>query len=79
LGIEAILSTRSGRATPATHDDTIETFAFPAIGRKKVTAAFDGDRLTSYGGVILVAAAERRIGLAPRLAALIADPRNRCW
>jgi len=58
------------------HDDTIETFAFPAVGRKKVTAAFDGGRLTSDGGVMLLAAAERRIGLAPRLAVLIADPRN---
>ena len=26
-------------------DDTIEPFCFPAVGRKKVTAAFDGGRL----------------------------------
>ena len=55
---------------------TIETFGFPATGRKKVTAAFDGGRLTSDGGVMLLAAAERRIGLARKLAGLIADPRN---
>jgi hypothetical protein len=30
-------------------DDTIETFGFPAIGRKKLTAAFDGGRITSDG------------------------------
>jgi hypothetical protein len=57
-------------------DDTIEPFSFPAIGRKKVTAAFDGGRLTSDGGVMLLAAAERRIGIADRLATLITDRRN---
>ena len=39
-------------------------------------ALFDGGRITSDGGVMLLAAAERRIGLADRLAGLIADPRN---
>ncbi len=58
------------------HDDTTERFGFPAIRRKKVTAAFDGGRLTSDGGVMLLAAAERRLGIAERLATLIADPRN---
>jgi hypothetical protein len=58
------------------HDNTIEAFGFPAVGRKKLTAAFDGGRITSDGGVMLLAAAERRYGLAQRLAALISDPRN---
>ncbi len=57
-------------------DDTSTPFLFPAVGRKKVTAAFDGGRITSDGGVMLLAAAERRLGIADRLAALIADPRN---
>jgi len=57
-------------------DDTIEPFAFPAVGRKKLTAAFDGGRLTSDGGVMLLGAAERRIGIAAVLAPLIADPRD---
>ena len=57
-------------------DDTTAPFLFPAVGRKKVTAAFDGGRITSDGGVMLLAAAERRLGLADRLAGLIADPRN---
>ncbi len=57
-------------------DDTIEPFGFPAVGRKKVTAAFDGGRITSDGGVMLLAAAERRLGVAERLAGLIRDPRN---
>ena len=57
-------------------DDSAPSFSFPAICRKKVTAAFDGGRLTSDGGVLLLAQAERRLGLADRLAACIADPRD---
>ena len=57
-------------------DDTIELFGFPAVRRKKVVAGFDGGRITSDGGVMLLAAAERRMGIAQRLASLIADPRN---
>jgi hypothetical protein len=58
------------------HDDTMLPFALPAVGRKKITAAFDGGRLTSDGGVMLLSLAERRLGLAERLAAGIADPRD---
>jgi len=57
-------------------DDTTAPFLFPATVRKKVTAAFDGGRITSDGGVILLVAAERRLGIADRFAGLIADPRN---
>ena len=57
-------------------EDTLLPFDFPAIGRKKLTAAFDGGRLTSDGGVMLLAAAERGLGVAQRLARLIVDRRN---
>ena len=57
-------------------DATVELFSFPAVSRKKLTAGFDGGRLTSDGGVMLLAAVERQIGIADHLAALIADPRN---
>src|SRR3954469_20242040 len=57
-------------------EDSLLPFHFPAIARKKITAAFDGGRITSDGGVMLLAAAERRLGLADKLAALIADPRD---
>jgi len=57
-------------------DATREAFSFPAIARKKITAAFDGGRITSDGGVMLLAAAERRLGVARKLADLIPDPRN---
>jgi hypothetical protein len=57
-------------------DDTLPPFSFPAVGRKKITAAFDGGRITSDGGVMLLAAAERRLKLAVKLAAAIRDPRD---
>ena len=39
-------------------------FDLPAVARKKVSAAFDGRRITSDGGVMLLAQAERRMGVA---------------
>lgn len=58
-------------------DARLIAFAFPALSRKKVTAAFDGGRLSSDSGVMLLALAERRRRLADTFAALIADPRDR--
>jgi hypothetical protein len=57
-------------------DDTILPFGFPAVGRKKLIAAFNGGRITTDGGVLLLGAVERQLGIAARLARLIADPRN---
>lgn len=57
-------------------DTTILPFSFPAVSRKKVTADFDGGRLTSDGGVMLLAMAERRLGIADRLARAFPDRRN---
>jgi hypothetical protein len=57
-------------------DDTLLPFSFPAVRAKKITAAFDGGRITSDGGVMVLAAAERRLGLADKLAAVICDPRD---
>jgi hypothetical protein len=53
--------------------DTILPFSFPAVHAKKITAAFDGGRLTSNGGVMLLAMAERRLGLADKLARVFPD------
>jgi hypothetical protein len=61
---------------PATDDDTLLPFALPSIGQKKVTAAFDGGRISSDGGVLLLAAADRRLGLIDTLAAIIPDRRD---
>ena len=57
-------------------DDTQLSFSLPSIGRKKITAAFDGGRISSDGGVILLGLAERRMGIADRLAAEITDRRD---
>src|SRR5271170_1508177 len=57
-------------------DDTILPFSFPAVQAKKVTAAFDGGRLTSNGGVMLLAMAERRLALADKLARVFPDRRD---
>jgi hypothetical protein len=57
-------------------NDPILPFGFPAVGRKKLVAAFDGGRITSDGGVLLLGVVERQLGIAQMLAQLIADPRN---
>ena len=56
-------------------EDILLPFTLPSVGRKKLAAAFDGGRLTSDGGVMLLSLAKRRIGLAHKLAAQIADTR----
>ena len=63
-------------ATPAMIKDRPLTFPLPAVSRKKVTAAFDGGRLSSDSGVILLSLAERRRAIARTLAALIDYPRD---
>jgi len=57
-------------------NNTIPPFDFPAVGRKKLTAAFDGGRITTDGGVLLLGMVEQQLGIAAKLADLIADPRN---
>jgi len=59
-------------------DDSLLPFSLPSVGRKKITAAFDGGRISSDGGVLLLALAERRMGIADRLAAEIIDRREPC-
>lgn len=46
------------------------------VGGKPVHVAFDGGRLTSDAGVLVLAEIERRLGLAERLARCIEDPRT---
>src|SRR5512133_1360990 len=57
-------------------DDSLLPFSLPSVDRKKITAAFDGGRISSDGGVMLLGLAERRIGIADRLAAEITDRRD---
>ena len=46
------------------------------VGGKPVHVAFDGGRLTSDAGVLVLAEIERRLGLAERLTRCIDDPRD---
>jgi hypothetical protein len=57
-------------------DDNLLPFSFPTVACKKVTADFDGGRLTSDSGVMLLSMAERRIGVAERLARCFPDRRD---
>src|SRR3984893_10339539 len=57
-------------------EDIALPFDLPAVARKKVSAAFDGGRITSDGGVMLLAQAERRLGIADQLAREIPDERD---
>jgi hypothetical protein len=61
---------------PTATDDTLLPFSLPSICKKKVTAAFDGGQISSDGGVLLLAGADRRLGLIDTLAAIIPDHRN---
>ena len=57
-------------------DDTLLPFPLPTIKPKKVIAAFDGGRLSSNGGVALLALAEKRVGIIERLAKWFPDERD---
>ena len=57
-------------------EDTPLPFDLPAASRKKVTADFAGGSISSDGGLVLLRGAERRLGLAERLAGCIRDWRD---
>ena len=61
---------------PTTDNATGFPFTLPSTGGKKVTAAFDGGLISTDGGVLLLAGADKRLGLIDTLAALIPDYRD---
>src|SRR5215468_7031295 len=63
-------------ATPVMEHDSLLPFELPAVARKKLSVGFDGGLMSSDGGVLLLREAERRLGIATRLAACIADRRD---
>jgi hypothetical protein len=67
---------QSNRALATMANDTLLPINLPAVARKKVTAAFDGGRLSSDGGVLLLGGVERRLGIVERLAGCIVDRRD---
>jgi hypothetical protein len=60
------------------HAEVDPTLALPGLSPvcgKPVVAHFDGGRLSSDGGIVLLAEVERRLKIAERLARCIEDPR----
>ncbi|MDP1902370.1 MAG: IS1380 family transposase [Rubrivivax sp.] len=49
---------------------------FGRLGRRVVEGRFDGGSMTSDGGVMLLSAADRKLGLIEAASRCIADPRN---
>src|SRR5688572_10520802 len=67
---------RSTGFAPAMSDHAPLLPGLLPVAGKPVCAAFDGGRLTSDAGVLLLADIERRLGIAERLARCLADPRS---
>jgi hypothetical protein len=61
---------------PAMDDGTGILPGLPAVAGKPVHVAFDGGRLTSDAGILLLSAIEQRLKIAERLAACLEDRRD---
>ena len=74
MGVKAHPAQIKPQRHTAMTDDRPLAFTLPAVSRKKVTAAFDGGRLSSDSGVMLLGLAERGRGPAQTFAALNPEP-----
>jgi hypothetical protein len=63
-------------ATAAMTDDTPLPFDLPSVRRKKLTVDFDGGNQSSDAGLLLLRAAERKLGVCRRLAEAMPDRRD---
>ena len=78
-----ILLSKHDRTRPAgspTHHDgnyAISTPGLSPVGGKTITATFDGGKLSSNGGVLILREIERKLGLAAVLSRHIPDDRDR--
>jgi DDE family transposase len=61
---------------PAMGENTGILPGLPAVAGKPIHVGFDGGRLTSDGGILLLAAIEQRLQIAERLAACLEDRRD---
>ncbi len=64
------------KATPAMSDPMLPLPGLSSAGGKPVVVKFDGGLLSSDGGVLALREVERRLRLADRLAACLADPKR---
>ena len=53
-----------------------DLFGFAPVEGRKVVAGFDGGRMTSDAGAMLLGAADKRIGLIERVAGCFTDYRD---
>ena len=60
---------------------SVDRFGFAPVERRAVLAAFDGGRMTSDAGALLLGMTDRAIGLVERFAECFADNRvqNTVW
>jgi hypothetical protein len=70
------ISPRPTEAAPAMAKDAPVLPGLSPVAGRPVRATFDGGRLTSDAGVLVLAEIERRLGIAERLARCLADPRD---
>jgi Transposase DDE domain group 1 len=61
---------------PASAETTATLRGLSPVADKPIIAAFDAEGFSASGGLLTLREIERRLGLAPRLAAHIADPRE---
>lgn len=59
------------------HSTTTPCLLFPELFDRPLTAQFDVPNASSDGGAVLLKAADRRLGLIPRLAGALVDERQR--
>ena len=57
-------------------EDTLLPFDLPAVSRKKLTADFAGESISSDGGLVLLRAADRQLGLAETLTGCVGEWRD---
>jgi hypothetical protein len=56
--------------------ECVSQLGFGFLPRKQMVGRFDGGRVSSDGGAVLLAEADRRLGLTAQLAACLTDPRQ---
>jgi len=64
-------------STHCNGSDEQQEFGFGKHIRREVTARFDGGKISSDGGAVLLGEVDRRLGLLDRLAARFEDHRDR--
>ena len=55
---------------------SIRRFEFGGSGRRKIVASFNGGRITSEGGVVLLREVDRKLGVIERFARCFVDHRS---